>query len=130
MWTRKRYFRSITLVMVVLVSLFSLVPRVEASFISSSEGFTTDLRQHDLATVQKVLEQKLVKQRLEALGYSQTEIQERLGQLSNEELHSLATQIDTLAPGGDALGVIIALLVIVLLVVLILKLLDKTIIIS
>jgi hypothetical protein len=87
-------------------------------------------RQQDLATLQRALENKLVQERLKALGYSDEEIKARLDQLSDGDLHNFATQIDTLTAGGDGLGLVIALLVIIILVIIILKLMDKKIVVS
>jgi hypothetical protein len=91
----------------------------------TSEMGTDAARTADLQTVQRVLESKVIQQRLLDLGLTAEETQTRLARLSNEELHQLALQIDALAPGGDAvLGVVIALLVIVILVVVLIWLLN------
>jgi DNA-binding transcriptional MerR regulator len=82
------------------------------------------MRNQDIQTIQKALENKIVKQRLQDLGFSEEEIQERLNQLSDEEVHNLAMQIDSLSQGG-ILGVVIAVLIIVVLVLVIMKLMDK-----
>ena len=112
-----------TILLILVLSFISLVPRVEAAFIPSSDSRTGLIRNQDVQTIKKALENKIVKQRLQDLGFSEEEIQERLNQLSNEEVHSLAMQIDSLSQGG-ILGVIIAVLVIVVLVLVILKLID------
>jgi hypothetical protein len=112
-----------SILLVFLFSLISLVPRVEAAFIPSSVSRTDLVRSQDIQTIKKALENKIVKQRLQDLGFSEKEIQERLNQLSDEEVHSLAMQIDSVSQGG-ILGVIIAVLVIVVLVLVILKLID------
>ncbi|MGD8915955.1 MAG: PA2779 family protein [Syntrophobacterales bacterium] len=112
-----------TILLILVLSFISLVPRVEAAFIPSSDSRADLMREQDIQTIKKTLENKIVKQRLEDLGFSEEEIQERLNQLSNEEVHSLAMQIDSLSQGG-ILGVIIAVLVIVVLVLVILKLID------
>jgi hypothetical protein len=112
-----------SILLIFVFSLISLVPHVEAAFIPSSDSRTGLVRSQDIQTIKKALENKIVKQRLQDLGFSEKEIQERLNQLSDEEVHSLAMQIDTLSQGG-ILGVIIAVLVIVVLVLLILKLKD------
>ena len=122
--------RRVALLLVFSMTIISLVPKVDAAFIPSDESFQSTMRQQDMAVVQKILENKLVKERLQALGYSDQEIDQRLAQLSDDELHQLATQLDSLAPGGDALWVIIALLIIVILIIVILKLTDKKIIIG
>ena len=110
-----------SILLILVLSLISLVPRVEAAFIPSSDSRTGLVRNQDIQTIKKALENKIVKQRLQDLGFSEEEIQERLNQLSDEEVHSLAMQIDSLSQGG-LLGVVIAVLVIVILVLVILKL--------
>jgi hypothetical protein len=112
-----------TILLIFALTFISLVPRVEAAFIPSSDSQTGLVRNQDIQTIKKALENKIVRQRLQDLGFSEKEIQERLNQLSNEEVHNLAMQIDSLSQGG-ILGVIIAVLVIVVLVLVILKLID------
>jgi len=75
-----------------------------------------------VAKIQKVLETKVIKDRLEVLGFSQDEIQNRLSGLSDQKLHELSLKIDDLKVGGDGLGIVIALLVIAILVVLLIQL--------
>jgi Family of unknown function (DUF6627) len=122
--------RRVATILVLLMGLFSLVPRVEAGFISSDESFGATSRQQDLATLQRALENKLVQERLKALGYSDEEVKARLDQLSDQDLHNFATQINTLTAGGDGLGLVIAILIIIILVIIILKLMDKKIVVS
>ncbi len=122
--------RRIAVLMVFIMSIFSVIPRVEAGFISSAQALKVLNSQKDLAKVQKILENKKVRSRLEAMGYSSEEISARLNQLSDDELHTLATRIDNLTAGGDGIGFVIGILVIILLVIVILKLWDKQIIIS
>jgi hypothetical protein len=75
----------------------------------------------DLQTIQRVLETKIVQQRLQDWGLMADEIEARLSQLSDEQVHQMATQLDALIPGGE-LGLIILLLVIAIIVVLVLYL--------
>ncbi|MCG2776715.1 MAG: PA2779 family protein [Desulfobacterales bacterium] len=117
--------RRIAIMLVVSMALISIVPQVDAAFISSDESFSYNMRQQDTATIKKVLEQKLVKQRLKALGYSEDEVKARLDKLSDNELHRFATQLDALAAGGDVLGVLVAILVIVGIIALILFITGK-----
>ncbi len=122
--------RRVAITLILIMLPLSFIPRVEAAFIPSDESFSSMMRQQDMATVQKALEHKLVKQRLSDLGYTEEEIAARLNQLSDQELHSFASHLDSLNPGGDGLGIIIAILVIALLVILILKLWDKRIVVT
>ncbi|HSE57554.1 MAG TPA: PA2779 family protein [Nitrospiraceae bacterium] len=80
-----------------------------------------DLRVRDLEKVQKILEMKVVQQRLEDLGLSAEEAQNRLNRLSDAQLHLLASQIDQLFPGGidHVLGTILTVLLIILVAVII-----------
>lgn len=123
------FFKQTALVMIVVMGILGIVPRVDAAFIQSFDSMDQSFQAKELETVRQFLETKAVTNRLEALGYSPEEAQARLSSLSSEEIHQLATNINTLTTGGDGLGVVIAILVIVLLVILILKLTHKQIII-
>lgn len=87
-------------------------------------------RNGDLATIQGFLEKKIVSQRLLDLGLSTEEAYTRLKNLSDEQIHELATHIDDIKSGGDGLGVVVALLVIVVLVIVILQLSGHKVIIT
>lgn len=115
--------RRITIVLIILISIISFVPRVEAAFIPSGESQNELMRDQDMQIIKKALENKVITQRLQDLGFSDQEIQDRMDQLSDQEVHNLATQIDSVNQGG-LLGLVIAVLVVVLLVVVILKLAD------
>ena len=61
--------------------------------------------------IQTLLENRLISQRLQDLGYSTEEITSRLGQLTDQEVHAIAQKLDDLRVGGD--GVTLAILAIV-----------------
>ena len=85
----------------------------------------------EIKKIQYLLENKVVRQRLQDLGLSEAEITTRLAQLSDQEVHQLSTHIDSVIPGGDGgLGIIIALLVIAILVVVLLYLTQHKVIIT
>jgi Family of unknown function (DUF6627) len=116
--------RWIAITLVAVMGLLSFVPRVEASFVPSDRAHgrpSPTSRQEDMATIQKALEHKLVQERLRELGYTDDEIKARLDRLSDAEVHSLAAQLDSLAPAGE-LGLVIGILVIIILVIVILML--------
>jgi hypothetical protein len=116
-----RAVRNTVVLLIVTMGLLGLVPQVNAGFIPSSDSRDGATLAQDLEIISQALENKLVKQRLQDLGYSEQEIQDRLEQLSAEEVHQLALQIDSLTQGG-ILGFVIAVLVIVVLVLVILRL--------
>jgi hypothetical protein len=112
--------RRIAVMLVVVMGAVSLVPRVEAAFVPSDQSPASLSRQEDIATIQRALEHKLVKERLTDLGYTEEEIKARLDRLSDAEVHSLATQIDSLMPAGGFTSVVVVILLVAILVVLIL----------
>jgi Family of unknown function (DUF6627) len=90
-----------------------------------SESGAEPQRAADLQKIQSVLETKVVQQRLADYGLSQDEINARLNQLSDAQLHQVAAQVDAMIPAGDGgLGIVIALLVIAILVIILVYLLD------
>ena len=93
----------------------------------SGAGLT---RTADLQKVQTVLETRVIQQRLEDFGLTPEEIQARLSRLSDAQLHAMATNLDALMPGGNGLGIVIALLVIAILAVILIYLLGHRIVVT
>jgi hypothetical protein len=87
-------------------------------------------RDGDLVVVQHLLENRVVVQKLRDYGVSPSEAQLRVASMSDQDLHTLASASKGLPSGGDALGVVISLLVIALLVIVIMKLMNKEIIVK
>ncbi|MCC6345638.1 MAG: PA2779 family protein [Nitrospirales bacterium] len=109
--------------LVAAMFVIGIAPRSEAGFAPSGEiALAQADRASDMQKVRSVLETKMVRDRLEKLGYTQEEIQSRLSRLSDQQIHELALNLDQIKAGGDGLGVVIAILVIILLIVLILNL--------
>jgi hypothetical protein len=93
-------------------------------------GFASSQRVEDLKKLQTFLESKVVRQRLSDLGMPQEEVQSKLAQLSDREIHQLAQHTELLVPGGDALGFVIAVLIVAILVVILLQLTGHRVIIT
>jgi len=117
---RKRMAKRVTWCMAVMMLLIGITPRVDAAF-SPSEGISllTSDRLSDLQKIQKVLETKMVSERLKDLGFTRDEIQSRLNLLDDQQIHQMAVKVEELQVGGDGAGVVIALLVIVILAIII-----------
>jgi hypothetical protein len=106
----------------VAFSVLSFASSAPAMFIPSPlEGNGATDRETDLQTIQKFLEMKLVQHKLSQLGLTKEEIEARLHQLDDDQIHQVASQIQALAPGGDAAWVIVIVLL-ALIVFLILEL--------
>ena len=122
----------ITWYLVVAMVVIGMTPRVFAGF-SPSEviSLSPAERSADLQAVQKFLELKMVRERLKEYGFTQEEIQSRLSQLSDQQLHEVALKLEDLQVGGDSgLGIVIAILVIAILVIIIIQLLGHKIVIK
>ena len=103
--------------------VIGIAPRLEAAFTPSealAPAFST--RAIDVEKIRTALEQKLVRQRLQDIGFSADEISTRLAELTDAQIHYFATRLDDLKVGGDGLGLVIAILVIIVLVILIIQL--------
>ncbi|OGW58280.1 MAG: hypothetical protein A2Z09_00160 [Nitrospirae bacterium RBG_16_43_8] len=109
--------------LIIAMFIIGIVPKADAG-IAPSEiiGMAQTDRTADLGKIQQVLEMKMVRERLEKLGFAQDEIQSKLIILSDQQMHNLALQIDDIKVGGDGLGIIVALLVIAILIVLFIQL--------
>src|SRR4030043_147875 len=117
------FMKHVAWYLVIAMFIIGIAPRVDAGLVGSE---ITSLMQVDrtaeLENIQKFLETKAVSKRLEQFGYTQDEVQKRLTQLSDQQIHQIATRLDDLKIGGYGAGIIIALLVIVVLIIVILQL--------
>ncbi len=118
--------------LVVAMFIIGMTPRVYAGFAPSEMiGLSPGERAADLQKVQLFLEMKMVRERLKDFGYTSEEVQSRLSQLNDEQIHQLALKLDDLNVAGDSgLGIVIALLIIVILVIVIIQLLGHKIVIK
>ncbi len=122
---KKRMAICVTWYMASVMFLMGITPRVYAGF-SPSELITlsqTD-RNSDLLKIQKVLELKMIRERLGQLGFTEEGIQQRLYQLSDDQIHQIALKIDELKVGGDAGEAVIIAFVIIIFIVLVVYLLG------
>ena len=121
----------ITWYLVLAMFVIGITPRVYAGF-SPSEimSLSPAQRSGEIKKIQKFLETKMVRERLKDFGFTAEEIQTRVDQMSDQQIHRIALQLDNLEVGGDGLGVVIAILVIAILVIVIIQLLGHRIVIK
>ncbi len=81
-------------------------------------------RAADMAKIQAALESRIVQQKLMDYGLSPEETMARVDKLSDEQIHQLATHTDSIQAGGDAVDVLVGLIIIALLVVVLIYLLQ------
>jgi len=120
------------LVVTLCMSALDMAPARAALAPSRLSGATTitSTRDADLLVAQRVLENKVVAQKLRDYGVSPADAQLRLASMSDQELHSLASTAKGLPSGGDATGAIIGVLIIVILVIIVLKLMNKEVVVK
>ena len=119
---KKTFMKHVTWYLVVAMFVIGITPRVYAEF-SPSEvvGLSPIDRASDLEKIQKATETKMIGERLKQMGLTPDEIQKKLSQLGDQQIHQLALQLDELKVGGDAgwtvLGIVIVLAAIAVLVI-------------
>ena len=113
--------RSIFVVLILLVAL-SAVPAFAGPVPSkTAANQSLDQRTADIAVVRDVLSHDEVAKALQARGYSREQVDQKLAQLSPQDLHQLAQNLDQLQAAGltqsewlwIALGAIAALILVI-----------------
>jgi hypothetical protein len=94
--------------------VLGITPRLYAGF-SPSEAVSilTYDRSSDLEKVRKVLEMKMVRERLKNFGFTPNEIEKKLSQLEDQQIHQLALSLDELKVGGDGWAWVVVILVLI-----------------
>jgi hypothetical protein len=110
----------VTWYMVTVMFLFAITPKVEAGF-SPSEliGQSQINRPTEMGKIRKFLETKMVRERLHAFRFTEEEIQARLNQLTDDQIHEVALRLDELKVAGDGAEAVIIVLLILILIALI-----------
>ena len=114
----KRATLSLVLLLILVLPLDNSMAMVAPADDVTTSDSVSGARSADMKTLQSVLENKVVRQRLQDLGFTDEQINSRVNQLSDAQLHQVASQINTLFPGGDD-GVIWTIVGVLLIVVLI-----------
>ncbi|PKN42109.1 MAG: hypothetical protein CVU60_07775 [Deltaproteobacteria bacterium HGW-Deltaproteobacteria-18] len=130
---RQKWFFNTRVCWPILVAylFIAFVPSNADAFLAQSRmssGKVVSERSADIASIQSALENKVVTQRLADYGLTPEEVDAKLGTLSDDQLHQLASLSGDV--GGGILGAVIAVLLVILLVVLILQISDRRIVIS
>lgn len=108
-----------------LISASVRAAKVESQMISPEENASTS-REIDELKVRRALENKLVAEKLMSHGLTKEEVSGKLNQMSDEQVHQMASLADRIPAGGNgAIGIVIALLVIFALVLLIIFLYKR-----
>lgn len=120
--------------LVVIVSMTSLtvspaLAGLAPSTVSGSTSIAT-ARDADMLMAQRMLEHKVVAQKLRDYGVSADAAQLRLAAMSDQDLHQLASASKGLPSGSDGTGAVIGILLVVILVIVVIKLMNKEVVIK
>lgn len=99
--------------------VIGITPRAFGGFSPSEVTSLAFDRPSDLEKVRKVLEMRVVREKLKEFGFTTNEIEKRLCELSDDQIHQIAVQIDELKVGGDGWAVAFLFLLIAILIVLV-----------
>ncbi len=119
--------KGLSLYLAMAVFLLALPAQGWAMFLPVEPTRTS--RAEDLAAVQSALESSLVSQRLMDLGLSAEEALLKINSLSDQQIHQLAANMDSLQAGGDGIGAVIFLLLVAIVVIVVLQATDHQVII-
>ena len=108
------WIKVITCYLVVAMFVLGITPRLYAGF-SPSEAVSilTFDRSSDLEKIRKVLEMKMVRERLKNFGFTPDEIEKKLSQLDDQQIHQLALSLDELKVGGNGWAWAVVILVLI-----------------
>lgn len=108
-----------------LISASAQAATVDSQMISPGENASTK-REIDEIKVRRALENKIVSEKLMSHGLTTEEVAQKLDQMSDEQVHQMASLADRIPAGGDSgLAIIITILVVVALVLLIIFLYKR-----
>lgn len=115
----------ITFVPVSLISISSNAAVTESQMISPEENAST-IREINELKVKRALENKIVAEKLMSRGLTKEEVSDKIGEMSDEQVHQIASLTDRIPAGGDSgLAIVVTILVIVALVLLIVYLYKR-----
>jgi hypothetical protein len=102
-----------------LIVVGAIPDQASAMLITSSPSDAALSRTGDLQTIQTSLESKVVSQRLSDLGFTPSQVKERLASLNDEQIHQVAQNLDGVQPGGELILIlaIIGAVVVVLAII-------------
>jgi len=115
----------ITFVPVSLISISANAAITESQMISPAENAST-IREINELKVRRALENKIVAEKLMSRGLTKEEVSDKIGEMSDEQVHQIASLTDRIPAGGDGgLAIVVTILVIAALVLLIVYLYKR-----
>lgn len=126
LFPRRLCFPTVVLVLLSLsaIGVSPALAGLAPSRVSGSTSIASE-RDADMLLAQRVIENKIVAQKLLDYGLSPADAEARLATMSDADLHTLASASKGLPSGGDGTGAIIGVLVVIILVIVVLRLMHR-----
>jgi len=94
-------YRAVVWLMIAIAFNFASPLMAQARIVDTLTVIQSGQRTHDLATVSAVMARQDVRAKFEALGVSPVDVEQRLANLTDAELRTLAAKIEQQPAGGD-----------------------------
>jgi len=123
--TRRLSIQAVALALVLSVTAVTGLQKSAEAMLVPAKAVQSEAktqRTEDVATIQKALESKILRAKLQRLGLKEADIDSRLSKMSDQQVHQFASQIRSVQPAGDA---VVYVLVVVLLVLFIIYLVKR-----
>jgi len=119
--------KAIAIMVIVTFSTLSIISApVHATMINTVEIFKQNQNDLSSKSINTFLDRSEVQQYLVAWGVSPEEAKARIDSLSDQEIENIASRMDQLPAGGDAIGTIVGAALVVFIVLLITDILGLT----
>lgn len=102
------------LVVLGMLALSLHLPAANAAMVGTEAVVSTAQAQQDRERLAQTLSRADVQQQLVARGVDPAQVQARLESLTDEEVQTLAANMDQLPAGGDALGLLVFIFLVLL----------------
>ncbi len=102
------------LVVLGILALSLQLPAANAAMVGTEAVVSATQAQQDRERLAQTLSRADVQQQLVARGVDPAQVQARLQSLTDEEVQTLAANMDQLPAGGDALGVLVFIFLVLL----------------
>ena len=114
----------LALAIAIYLFMFSASPVIAGMIgsLASSPKMDAQIRGEEVNKIQRAMESRVVKEKMEAYGLRPEEVKDKLQGMSDDQIHMLSQASERLLAGADAGAGFVVVLLIILLVVLIIKL--------
>jgi hypothetical protein len=107
----KSFRRTLSLVLAFFMFCVSF-GQVQAAIIANDQFIQQAQQDYDKAALLQTIQRADVQQQLLALGVSSADIENRISQMTGDEIAQLNQQVNELPAGGDVLGLLVLIFII------------------